>query len=33
VKTGIFNVSIQIRDGIGRKVTTSSEVRVIPRTS
>lgn len=33
VKTGVFNVSVQIRDGLGRKVTTSSLVRVIPRTS
>jgi hypothetical protein len=32
-KTGVFHVSVQIRDGRGRKVTTSSLVRVIPRTS
>jgi plastocyanin len=32
VKVGVFHVSVQIRDGLGRKVTTSSLVRVIPRT-
>ncbi len=33
VKVGDHDVSVEIRDGLGRKVTTSSLVRVIPRTA
>jgi hypothetical protein len=32
VKVGVFHVSVEIRDGRGRKIATDSLVRVIPRT-
>ncbi len=33
VKVGVFHLSVEIRDGHGRKVATTSLVRVIPRTN
>jgi len=29
VKTGVFNITVTIKDALGRKIRTNSEVRVI----